>query len=178
MASQVDQRLASRISDALGKNEKVVFATRRDIVAILPHLVKTIFYSLVGLAIAYSLSDFARGIPSRALLFLVAGCWARFFLVSFLDWNYEILALTSTENGTGRGYARKGYWKRSIASIKLNSLVSTPIRQNKNYSQSIIGTGDLVLDVFGSEEADLRFSDCPRPFEVVRLAAELAGKDK
>ena len=179
MVSQVDQRLANKIAYAIGGKERVAYITRRDIITVLPPFVRTLLWTLVLLALWYAFLGFARDIPSKAIVVAaIPAIWVKFLLVDLLDWDNELLVFTQTDGGTARCYYKRGYWKRTTPQIKLNSLVSTVPRQNRNFSQIFINTADLTLDVFGSEEADLRFLDCPAPFDVIRLASELAQKDK
>jgi hypothetical protein len=183
--ASVDSKLASKISEALAINEQIVFATRRDPICILPEVVKTFMLTVIFLMFAYSLKDvgfgFERwfpstGILSRFSLVAIGILWAKFFLGTWMNWSYEILAITRDPKSGPRVWYRHGYWLRKIASVKVSSLVSTPIDQSKHYYSTLLGVGSLRLDVYGSDDADLRFSDCPKVFDVVQLCSRLLAE--
>lgn len=171
----VNSHLVGRVKDALSPGEQVIHIENRDIIVILPAFIRTTLQALAVMSFAYAFTGFANDIIARLLVILIVFLYGKFFLVDFLNYSYEVLALTKTANGSGKAYLRFGFWLRQIHQVALKSLVTTPVKQNRAYYQVLLGLGDVKLDAIG-QDGDIFFKDCSRPFELIKLAAEL-GKD-
>jgi hypothetical protein len=173
-AKKVNLVLARRIEESLGTGDTVVYATNRDFIVILPTLIRCLLWSLVGISVAYSLSDMLNGIFVRLIVVLLIGLWSWFGLVPFLNYQYEILAFTKNTSGA-RALYRKGFWLKSLMPLKVASLVATPIRQTRALYQTLLRVGDIRLDAWGTD-TDIFFNDCSDPFGVVQTATDLSQK--
>jgi hypothetical protein len=172
---KVNLVLARRIEESLGTGDSVVFATNRDLIVILPILIKCLFWTAIGSSVAYSLSDMFGGIFVRLIVVVLIGLWGWFGLVPLLNWQYEILALTKNNSG-GRAIYRRGFWLKSCLPIKISSLVSTPVKQTRALYQTLLGVADLRLDAFGTD-TDIVIMDCAKPFEVIQTAQNIGQKE-
>lgn len=171
---KVNLVLARRIEESLGTGDVVVFATNRDLIVILPILIKCLFWTAIGSSVAYSLSDMFGGIFVRLIVVVLIGLWGWFGLVPLLNWQYEILALTKNNSG-GRALYRRGFWLKSLIPLKTASLISTPVRQTRALYQTLLGIADLKLDAFGSD-SDIYFNDCSDAFGIIQTAQNLSQR--
>ena len=164
---QTNSRLVSRVRSALGVSERCLFVTKRDAIVILRPLIRALFLTLEIALFAFTVSNFGLtgvfgnlvDIAVRACILAIVIVWIYFFAVPFLNWEYEVLAITQTARGDYKAYYRRGMWLRSILPLSLKNLMTTPIRQNRARYQVATRTGDLKLSVMDDE--DIKFLDAP-----------------
>lgn len=164
-----NKRLVKRMRDAFGADEAVLYISNRDVIAILPTVVRLVFNTAIIGAIAWSVAPIYAGTISRVLIVALIFLWVRFSVGSYLNYSFEILAVTkNTTSGDTQVWYRRNFWLRKITPVKASSIVSASVNQSRAFYQTLLGVGDVPLDAYG-DESDIAWRDCGDPYELRRL---------